>query len=142
MDKRDLLLAALSAGGTCEYTPVQVQKLVFLIERNVPVDIGGPVFDFKAYDYGPFDSTIYDVLRELDAQGLAVSALTSRGWKKYQLTESGVREGSKLLENLPKRASDYVRNVSTFVRRLNFAELVSAIYKAYPEMKANSVFRD
>jgi hypothetical protein len=142
MDKRDLLLAALSAGGMSEHTPVQVQKLVFLIERNLPAEIKGPVFDFKPYDYGPFDSSIYDVLRELESRGLAVSALTGRGWKKYQLTEPGLKEGEKVLASLPKRAADYIRNVSSFVRSLGFAELVSSIYKAYPEMKANSVFRD
>ena len=119
-----------------------MQKLIFLIERNVAGDLGGPTFEFKAYDYGPFDSSIYEVLRGLETQGLAVSAPTSRGWKKYQLTEAGVAEGARFLGQLPNRAADYVRNVSDFVRRLSFAELVSSIYKAYPEMKANSVFRD
>lgn len=142
MDKQSLLLAAMSAGGTYQHTPVQVQKLIFLIERNVANDLGGPAFEFKAYDYGPFDSSIYEVLRGIEAQGLAVGSATTRGWKKYQLTEAGVAEGTRLLNQLPKRAADYVRSVSEFVRRLSFAELVSAVYKAYPEMKANSVFRE
>jgi uncharacterized protein YwgA len=142
MDKQSLLLAALSAGGTYQYTPVQVQKLIFLIERNVASDLGGQAFEFKAYDYGPFDSSIYEVLREIEDQGLAISSATTRGWKKYQLTEPGAAKGSRLLSQLPKRAADYVRSVSEFVRRLSFAELVSSIYKAYPEMKANSVFRE
>lgn len=142
MDKQSLLLAALSAGGTYQHTPVQVQKLVFLIERNVAGDLGGPAFEFRAYDYGPFDSSIYDVLRGIETQGLAVSSATTRGWKKYQLTEAGLAEGSRVLSQMPKRAADYVRAVSEFVRRLSFADLVSSIYKAYPEMKANSVFRE
>lgn len=141
MDKQSLLLAALSAGGSYQHTPVQIQKLVFLIERNVAGDLGGPSFEFKAYDYGPFDSSIYEILRELETRGLAVSSPTTRGWKKYQLTESGLAEGQGLLNGFPKRAADYVRSVSEFVRRLSFAELVSSVYKAYPEMKANSVFR-
>jgi uncharacterized phage-associated protein len=142
MDKQSLLLAAMSAGGTYQHTPVQVQKLIFLIERNVANDLGGPFFEFKAYDYGPFDSSLYEVLRGIEEQGLVVGSATTGGWKKYQLTEAGVAEGSRLLIQLPKRAADYVRSVSEFVRRLSFAELVSAVYKAYPEMKANSVFRE
>lgn len=142
MEKKNLLLAALSAGGTNPHTPVQVQKLIFLIERNVANELGGSVFEFNPYDYGPFDSSIYEVLQELEVQGLVVSMVTTRGWKKYQLTENGMTEGSRLLEEFPKRAADYVRSVSEFVRRLSFAELVSSVYKAYPEMKANSVFRE
>ena len=34
-----------------------------------------------------------------------------------------------------------IEQVSKFVRSLSFEQLVSAIYKAYPRMKANSVFR-
>lgn len=141
MEKQELLLAALSAGGSSEYTPVQVQKLIFLIERNIGEELGGTRFEFKPYDYGPFDSSIYEMLRDLETQGLAVASATSRGWKKYQLTSTGVATGTMLLSQLPERAAEYVRSVSDFVRRMSFAQLVSSIYKAYPEMKVNSVFR-
>lgn len=36
----------------------------------------------------------------------------------------------------------YIGKVSTFVRTRSFNDLVSAIYKAFPEMKANSIFRE
>jgi uncharacterized protein len=141
MRKRDLMLAALAAADRAEHTPVQVQKLLFLIEKNVSKELGGPTFDFVAYDYGPFDSSVYDVLRALEQAGLATASVTSRGWKKYALTPAGQEEGLKQLEQLPDRASKYIKEVSQFVRRLGFADLVSAIYKAYPEMKVNSVFK-
>jgi len=64
------------------------------------------------------------------------------GWvKMYRLTVNGQIEGERLLKTLPQKAQDYIKEVSDFVRRLSFSQLVGAIYKAYPEMRANSVFQ-
>lgn len=141
MNKRDLLLAAMAAGEGAEHSPVQVQKLMFLIEKNVGVDLGERVFDFVPYDYGPFDSSLYEVLRELEQNKLATATPTVRGWKRYSLSPAGQALGAEILGRLPQRASKYIAEVSVFVRKLSFAQLVSAVYKAYPEMKVNSVFK-
>ena len=141
MDKSTLLLAALAAGEGDEHSPVQVQKLIFLVEKNVASDLGGERFEFVPYDYGPFDSSLYGELQALELAGLASSEATSRGWKKYRLTSEGQRRGDEVLTTIPQRAQDYLRDVSKFVRRLSFSELVSSVYKAYPEMKVNSVFK-
>jgi uncharacterized protein len=141
MEKRKLLLASLAAGAGHKHTPVQIQKLLFILEQNVSADLGGSTFDFKPYDYGPFDATVYEELRSLETDGLAVSSATQRGWKKYELTHEGVVLGESVLTTLAPGTSTYIRKVSEFVRSLSFTDLVSAVYKAYPEMKANSVFR-
>jgi len=141
MNKRELLLAAMAAGGGAAHSPVQIQKLLFLVEKNVAADLGGPAFKFTPYDYGPFDSSVYDVLRGLEAEGLASSETTSRGWKKYKLTDDGQATGAAILSRVPARPGQYIRDVSQFVLKLSFADLVSAVYKAYPEMKVNSVFK-
>jgi hypothetical protein len=118
------------------YTPVQVQKLFFLIDREAAHLVGGPHFDFRPYHYGPFDKEVYRALDSLALQGLAISAARS-----YGLTPTGQRQGAALLATLDTRARTYIEEVSAFVRRLSFASLVSAIYKAYPEMRVNSVFQ-
>jgi hypothetical protein len=46
-----------------------------------------------------------------------------------------------LLGELPDQAKKYIQDVNALVRKLSFAELVASIYKAFPEMKVNSVFR-
>lgn len=140
MNKTDLLLAALAAGSGVEHTPVQIQKLLFLIDRNLRSEIGSS-FNFVPYDYGPFDSDVYDELRSLELKGCAVSETTPRGWKKYKLTDAGQSRGDAVLAALSPRVRNYVNDVSQFVLSLSFADLVSAVYKAYPEMKINSVFR-
>ena len=124
------------------HTPVQMQKLVFLLDRKLATELGGPHFDFAAYDYGPFDRAVYDVLRELEQQGL-VETLFVNGprWKKYRTTPQGQRVGEELLQSIGNHAAEAIKRLSAFVRSLSFAELVSSIYNAYPEMKVNSVFR-
>lgn len=141
MNKKDLLLVALSAGDKYLHTPVQIQKLLFLIEKNVSTKMGGPFFQFVPYDYGPFDVSVYETLNELEHDGDVVSSLSPRGWKYHSLTEQGIKRGAVIRQALPADVGDYIDSASKFVRNLSFAELVSAIYKAYPEMKEKSVFR-
>ena len=62
-------------------------------------------------------------------------------WRNYRLTPEGQGAGEEILGQLDSHVADYVRGLSAFVRRLSFAELVTAIYAAYPEMKVNSVFQ-
>ena len=45
MTRSEILLAGLAAGGeNATYTPVQVQKLFFLLDREASVALGGPFF--------------------------------------------------------------------------------------------------
>jgi hypothetical protein len=76
-----LVLAALAAGGeNATYRPVQVQKLVFLIDREASRLVDGPHFGFQPYDYGPFDRAVYIELDSLHTQGL-VNAQNTGGIK-------------------------------------------------------------
>lgn len=139
--RQNLVLAALSPAESSSYSPVQVQKLEFLIDRNVSGLTGGPYFNFVPYDYGPFDSEVYAILDALAAQDLVEkSQAVGRSWSTYRLTPEGLRVGRETLGTFDAKAQSYIQEVSQFVRQLSFAALVSAIYKAYPEMKANSVF--
>jgi hypothetical protein len=141
MDRREIVLAGMAPANGALHTPVQVQKLFFLIDRNIADLVGGPHFDFRPYNYGPFDRAVYDVLRELWAEGL-VDIVPEWTWRSYRLTKAGQEWGETLLSQLPPKAQTYIERVSKFVRGLSFTQLVSAIYKAYPDMRANSVFQD
>ena len=140
MTSREMVLAALASSDGRPHSPVQVQKLLFLLDREAADLVDGPHFNFQPYNYGPFDKAVYNVLAALDAQGLVTIRMD--GWKRsYALTPPGQREGQRLLGGLPAHAQDYVRRASAFVRDLSFIRLVSAIYKQYPEMRQNSVIR-
>ncbi|MBX9579140.1 MAG: hypothetical protein K2X87_02440 [Gemmataceae bacterium] len=142
MTRRDYVLAVLAASNGAALTPVQVQKLFFLLDRKAPHLTGGPHFQFEAFDYGPFDKGIYSELRTLATMGYAeIESPPNTPVRRYRATEAGVRHGRQVLDGLPAGAAGYNRDLSAWVRGQSFASLVSAIYNEYPDMKANSVFR-
>ncbi len=139
MTRRELVLAVLACAQGEPHTPVQVQKVFFLIDRNIPAQVEGPHFEFQPYHYGPFDHQVYDELARLSLDGL-IEIIPGK-WKTYRLTFEGQIQGEKLLGTLDDNVSDYIHKVSDFVRSLSFTKLVASIYKKYPEMRENSVFQ-
>lgn len=141
MDRKELVLAALSAGRTSPFTPVQVQKLFFLLDERATKGIGGPHFNFKPHHYGPFDKEVYDELEGLANIGLVeVLEVGRAGLRTYRLTEQGYDEGREAISKLDAPVKEYMGEVVSFVRSQSFSDLVSAIYAEYPEMRQNSVF--
>ncbi len=137
--REEIILAALAPAKGKALTPVQVQKLFFLIDRNIPKLVGGPHFDFQPYNYGPFDKAVYDEL-ELQRAAGNVELVPQRTWNDFRLTEEGQARGEATFATLDAKARDYIERTVEFVMSLSFTELVSAIYKAYPDMQVNSVF--
>lgn len=140
MTREDNVLLGLAAGGAnARFTPVQVQKLFFLIDREASHLVEGPHFNFVPYDYGPFDKSVYETLEGLSQCGLAVTQSTGT-YRVYELTEAGVAAGTVALSKLTPSAREYIKQLSNWVRKLSFEQLVGTIYKKYPEMKEKSVF--
>jgi len=140
VDRKQLVLAGLAPADGQFHTPVQVQKLFFLIDRNLATHLGAQFFGFIPYNYGPFDKAVYETLEELATEGL-VTTVPQNNWTAYGLTEAGQKEGDQILASLAPSVQKYIRDLSAWVRGLTFAQLVSAIYKAYPNMRANSIFQ-
>lgn len=143
-NRQQLMLAALAAGGReATFAPVQVQKLFFLIDKTIPEEVGGEQFHFTPYDYGPFDSAVYTELENLRREGLVrIEASAGRDRRRYGLSMAGLDAAAAAADELSPRARDYLGSVAKWVLSLGFAELVGAIYRQYPEMKENSVFRE
>ena len=141
MDRGDFMLAAMSPAGTDPFSPVQVQKMFFLLDKNICAHVGGPYFDFAPYDYGPFDKTVYRHLEKLETETLVeINRPHSYGLTTYRLTSAGRQAGARLFQELQEGFRRYIEDVVHFVRTVSFAELVSSIYYMYPDMRVNSVF--
>jgi hypothetical protein len=142
--RQELILAALAAESGAAFAPVQVQKLFFLVDENIANEIGGRAFAFAPYDYGPFDRAVYQELGTLCRMGFVniEDVGPSAGRRRYSLTPHGQAAGEQALNSLSAIARDYIAKVSAWVRSMSFAQLVGAIYRSYPEMRVNSVFRD
>lgn len=141
MTRKELILASMATCCGHTYTPVQLQKLLFLLDMRAATELAGPHFNFKPYHYGPFDKAVYDELDILEHEGqVEVIREPHLKLRKYRLQTSGALIGSQLLEKLDPKTKEFVQKISEFVRNATFPQLVSAVYQAYPEMRANSVF--
>lgn len=142
MERSDFVLAVLATAQGSELTPVQLQKLFFILDRRCAERAGGPFFEFAPYDYGPFDATVYREVEALERRGLAsITVPAGFSMKTYKLTPEGQRVGAALLEALDESIRNFASAVSSAVRSMSFSDLVSAVYREFPEMKANSIFR-
>lgn len=140
--RSEVVLLALAAGGPGTlFEPVRVQKLLFLIDREIPEPFGGPHFNFRPYDYGPFDRAVYDELDTLSQHG-KVRIAEGADRRTYALTEAGLDQGRQGLTRLPSEVRQYLIELARWVLSLSFGRLLAAIYRRYPEMATNSVALD
>ena len=141
MDKKDLVLVAMAPGQRAPFSPVQIQKLMFLIDQELGEEVGGKKFDFEPYDYGPFDKNVYKCLDDLEEDGhIERLIVTGRRYSEFRTTKSGQDIGERESQNLAEWVSGLIQIYSEWVLRISFPQLLSAIYRKYPEMKVNSVF--
>lgn len=141
--RTDWLLLALgfSTGGL---TPVQLQKVLFLLGERRKNVVGPDYYTFKPYNYGPFSQAIYsdvDLLASFLEQ-VEVDESRGRQLRSYRLTASGAQRVKELAKSAPAEGVAYLREVVPWAQQLTFADLVRAIYDAYPRMRAKSVFQD
>ena len=71
--------------------------------------------------------------------GLAAILWSSR-YRIYSLTTEGFQAGVGALERLAPNVRIYLRELAAWVLSLNFLQLVTEIYRYYPDMKVNGVF--
>ena len=141
MERPEFVLAAMAPARTDPYSPTQIQKLLFLLDKNIADATGGPHFNFEPYDYGPFDKHVYRELEALEIDNLVeIGPSIGLNTKTFRLTSDGEARGQEALCALPPPIQTYIKEASDFVRSLSFSQLVSAIYAAYPDMSVNSVF--
>ncbi len=139
MTRRQWVLAVLAAAEGEAVTPVQLQKSLFLLEQRHP-EIGKRAFyKFTPYAYGPFDPSIYNDARSLEAEGLITITRPDWGAREYRINEAGIKAAKNL--DMGDAVRDTLKETVDHVRSLSFRELLSEIYRAYPKMRTRSVFR-
>ena len=143
MTRDQFVLASMAIVDRKSLSPVQVQKFFFLLDKNIASDVEGPHFDFQPYDYGPFDKDVYTTLDEMREEGL-VEIVYGRhdDIRKYRLSDKGYRTAQTALTEFSAAARKYAQDVVEWITPLTFVQIVSAIYRAYPEMKTKSVFQE
>ena len=135
------LCVIAQAGNVIE--PVQLQKALFLVGKLSARKLQcNDFYQFEPYDYGPFSTQIYFDAELLERRGLVlIQRPPATRYKMYSVTESGAERASQLIRDLPDDVKSFLSKVLAFVKNNSFDDVVTAIYKAYPEMAANSVFK-
>ena len=144
LSRDNVALVVLALANGQPFTPVQIQKALFLASDKVGTAfLQDSRYNFQPYDYGPSDHRVYVDIENLVRRGLAqIDQQPGRRWRTYVATERGLIEGRRLANGLPREQREVLERIVNLVRSLSFNELVSAIYRAYPRMRERSVFRD
>lgn len=142
IDRQNWTLLVLAAARGGSLPPVKLQKALFLISRDVPADERRKFYKFRPYDYGPFSRAIYSDAEELEALGLVeIEPSEFARYRLYRATPKGIEFAIEQRSMLRPATVAYLDRMLEWVQSLSFKDLVRAIYKAYPEMRVNSVFR-
>jgi uncharacterized protein len=139
LTRREKALTALASMPNGQATPVQVIKILFLMEKRAPNALGGAKFEFVPYDYGPFDQSVYTELERLSREGYI--EIVDGKPRRYALTDNGRVQASVVRAKIDQHFVTYFDSLGRWIAQLTFAQLVNAIYREYPEMRANSIFR-
>lgn len=143
LERSDWNLLVLAAAEGQRLEPVQLQKALFLLEKAFPEAVTqSGYYNFRPYNYGAFDSAVYEDAERMEHQGLTQITRVSAGWNEYAASSRGIAKAKELQSAADPRVIDYIRRVVAWVRSLSFADLVRAVYNAYPETKVNSIFKD
>ncbi len=145
MERKNWTLLVVAAGLGQPLQPVHLQKSLFLLAMTLTKQQGkgSDFYEFTAYDYGPFSAEVYSDAEDLSTDGLiAIEQPPYRSYRVYRATDAGRRRATDLESALEPNVVAYLHQLVGWVMSLTFRQLVSAIYREYPAMKANSVFRE
>ena len=137
-DRTDVLLKIITAAEGDPITPVQLQKIAFLVGEECAKFVPESYYEFVPYDYGPFCIDIYRDAELLEERGLvSIDLNRTGGWKEYRAT---FRSSGANTSSIPKIVAGYIETAVKWAMELSFRELVSSIYHHYPEYRENSIF--
>lgn len=137
-----LVVLATLPEGERRLTPMQLQKTLFLIGKNIGAAVGRDYYDFVPYLYGPFAKAINQDVSDLVEEGLVTAVPgVDRTWNSYELSASGMELGSLLKGKLPPSACEYAKVAVHWVRTTSVGAMLRAIYEKYPEYAQKSVAR-
>ena len=134
----DLLLKIIAAADGKRLTPVQLQKVAFLLGEGCRDEMPDDYYSFRKYDYGPFSAAVYADAEKLERDGLIAISINSRGgWREYAATAAGIEAD---FEDIPDVVSTYIEETVKWAMQLSFQQLVREVYKRFPQYRENSVF--
>lgn len=132
-----MLLLAAGADGPYDFDPIRVMKGSFIIAQQGRQEWRG-LYDFRPYDYGPFDPSVYRTKDTLIARGLLVVSKESR-YPSYRLTDAGHTHLVDVEHRVGAAAASWVKRIGHYVTSKSFSQLLDEVYRRFPEYAVRSV---
>ena len=132
MNKEEFVFKTLSLLKNKDFSPVQIQKLFFLLEKRLDVKY----FDFKPYNYGPYSFELQNFLDAMSSFG-EIQLQNINGINHYKIAENNIQNTDGFFDD---KKRNFIIELGDFIKSLSFKELCISIYKEFPEMAENSVF--
>ena len=143
MKKKDWILLALNCSEDKTLSPLQLQKSLFLLSQMYSDAFSNNFYNFVPYHYGPFCLQIYEDVDFLKSKDLiSIEVDTIRRWKTYSITDKGLNYIDNLRKKIEPEVYGYLLKIIKWIKSQSFSQLMSSIYKQFPEFKVNSVFKD
>ncbi len=132
-----VILAALAAGGDkAKLDPVQLQHLLFLIDKTASEWVDGPHFEFTPSPIGPFDPSVKASILKLCSEGCLATETGSKGLL-LTLTSQGREKGSVVLKRLDASVGLYLSELHAWARARRFGQRLSDIQSRFPDAVTN-----
>ena len=143
----------------------RLEKLVFLLGNSDESEVSGLLSEdpeFRAHNFGPFSSKIYQAVDTLAAAGLVndtavIADTTEDAWETEQvigavtadpyatrdvsLTDRGRRYYEALLKELPPQTEEKLRRFKEKFAEIPLRQLVRYVYERYPDMTKKSLIK-
>ncbi len=137
LDRQDVvLLIADGAEGSYPLDPIRLMKGCFLVSQ-----LGRPewraLFDFRPYDYGPFDSDVYRSRDGLVSRGLLQVERRGR-YGSYALTDAGEERARELRAQIGEDDAEWFAQIGRYVTTRSFNDLLDEVYADYPDFATRS----
>ena len=138
VDRQDvMLLIADGAGGTFSLDPIRLMKGCFIV-----AEIGPPewrdLFEFRPYDYGPFDPSVYRARDALVGKGLLEARPVGR-YSHYAITDAGRERANEIAGGMDQRIAQWLRDIGHWVTSKSFNDLLREIYDRFPDYATRSI---
>jgi uncharacterized protein YwgA len=132
MNKEDFILKILSLTPDVSFSPIQIQKLFFLLEKRIGND--AKYFKFIPYHYGPYDEDLSSLIHDLEKREQITSS-TIDGIKHY-----GINNPVDIKNFLDDRKKTFIsQELIPFIKSKKILDLCYSIYKEFPDMAKRSV---
>ena len=139
MKRTDLLLKIIVAAEGEPVTPVQLQKVAFLVGEKFPSELPNDYYDFEPFHYGPFCVDLYRDAEALEREGLVlINTNHSGGWKEFS---ASFRSATADLSFIPQHISEFIDTKLRWAKEAGFQEVIRAIYNEYPKFRVNGIFQ-